>query len=276
MEQRSYLQNLHTHTTYCDGKDTPEELVIAAIELGFDSLGFSEHGYNVHNLSSRPLLSPDKAVLYQQEIAGLKERYQDQIQLFCGVELEAQSPIDLSPYDYVIGSVHYLNVDGEILAMDRPADVVERLIREHFAGDGMRYVKAYYENQAKLLEYNEIDIVGHFDLLAKHCETHNMFDVESEEYLKYAFEAIEMLREKFHLFEINTGAIARGYRTTPYPSVSILKELKRKGCGIVINSDCHDKQYLDCYFREAEQLLRSCGFREKYVLRKEGFVAVPL
>ena len=38
-----YLQNLHTHTTYCDGKNTAEEMVQKAIELGFRSLGFSGH-----------------------------------------------------------------------------------------------------------------------------------------------------------------------------------------------------------------------------------------
>ena len=29
------LQNLHVHTTYADGKDRPEEIVLTAIEKGF-------------------------------------------------------------------------------------------------------------------------------------------------------------------------------------------------------------------------------------------------
>ena len=41
----SYLQNLHTHSTYCDGKDTPEEIINAALDMGFDSVGFSSHSY---------------------------------------------------------------------------------------------------------------------------------------------------------------------------------------------------------------------------------------
>ena len=36
-------QNLHTHSSYCDGKDTPEELVLYAINSGFSSIGFSGH-----------------------------------------------------------------------------------------------------------------------------------------------------------------------------------------------------------------------------------------
>ena len=41
----TYLQNLHTHTTYCDGRDTPVEMIESAIAQGFDSIGFSGHSY---------------------------------------------------------------------------------------------------------------------------------------------------------------------------------------------------------------------------------------
>ena len=37
--------NFHTHTIYCDGNDTPEELIKAAIDNGFTSLGFSGHSF---------------------------------------------------------------------------------------------------------------------------------------------------------------------------------------------------------------------------------------
>ena len=36
----TYKQNSHTQTTYCDGKNAPEEMVQKAIELRFDTLGF--------------------------------------------------------------------------------------------------------------------------------------------------------------------------------------------------------------------------------------------
>lgn len=41
----SHKQNLHIHTTYADGKDNPEALVLEAISRGFTSIGFSEHTY---------------------------------------------------------------------------------------------------------------------------------------------------------------------------------------------------------------------------------------
>ena len=37
--------NFHTHTTYCDGKETAEQMVQAAIAKGFTRLGFSGHGF---------------------------------------------------------------------------------------------------------------------------------------------------------------------------------------------------------------------------------------
>lgn len=39
-----HLNNLHTHTIFCDGKNTPEEMVLGAINNNFNSLGFSSHG----------------------------------------------------------------------------------------------------------------------------------------------------------------------------------------------------------------------------------------
>ena len=39
------LSNYHTHTVYCDGRDTPEELVLEALRLGCPELGFSEHSW---------------------------------------------------------------------------------------------------------------------------------------------------------------------------------------------------------------------------------------
>ena len=40
------LANFHTHSTFSDGKNTPEELINYAIEKGFCSLGFSAGGFS--------------------------------------------------------------------------------------------------------------------------------------------------------------------------------------------------------------------------------------
>ena len=81
---------------------------------------------------------------------------------------------------------------------------------------------------------------------------------------------------KVKFFEVNTGAIGRGYRTTPYPDPYIIKEMHRLGFGAIISSDCHDRNFLDCGYEQAKQLLLDAGYTEHYVLKDEGFVAIPL
>lgn len=269
-----YKQNLHTHTTYCDGKDTPEEVILEALERGFSSIGFSGHSYM--HYSPAASMSLEGTEQYKEEINALKQKYQGKINIFCGLEVDMYSEIDLSGYDYLIGSVHYLLIDGKYVAFDRTADVVEKVINDYFDGNGLEYAKAYYKTLAKLPQYGNFDIIGHFDLITKHSDTNDFFDESSAEYKNAAVEAAEALAGKIPFFEVNTGAVARGYRKQAYPSEFLLGELKRLGYGAVITSDCHNKKMLDCEFEAAAELLKRCGFNERYILTKQGFKAVSL
>lgn len=266
------LQNLHTHSNYCDGNDSLEEIVITAIEKGFESIGFSGHSYM--HFSNGASMTPEKTKEYKKEIDVLKEKYKDKIKIFCGLEFEIYSEVDLSGYDYLIGSVHYLKMNGKYVGFDRSAEAVEDIINEYFNGDGEKYALEYYMTLSKLHEYGKFDIIGHFDLITKHKDNRNFFDTDSKKYLDAAFESARTLKGKIPFFEVNTGAIAREYRKTPYPSIPIIKELKRLGFGACITSDCHDRNKLDLGFKEAEELLKYCGFKERYVLTENGFEAV--
>ena len=267
-------QNLHTHSTFCDGADTPEEMVLSAIEKGFDSLGFSGHSY----MSYSPMFREkgDRTEEYKTEVKRLREKYKDQIEIYLGLEVEMYSDADMTGFDYLIGSAHYFKFGDKCVAFDLSADGVEKLIENRFSGNGMKFALAYYETLAKLPEYGKFDIIGHFDLATKHNESRNLFDCNAKEYLGAAFETARALQGKIPFFEVNTGAIGRAYRTTPYPAISILKELKRLGFGAVITSDCHRKEALDCYYEESRELLRECGFRERYILTDNGFKAVEI
>ncbi len=267
-------QNLHTHTTYCDGKDTPREMVNHAIALGFDSLGFSGHSHLPYPKDW--CMTPEGEMAYIQEIRQLKEEWKDRFPIYCGIEFDIFSDTDLSGFDYSIGSVHGLLRNGDYLEFDLSADEVATIIQESFHGDGMAYAKAYYETLAAVPRYGDFDILGHFDIITKHAEHRKFFDWESKEYLGYAFDAARALQGKIPLFEVNTGAISRGYRTTPYPSIPILKELCRLGFRAVVTSDCHDGTKLDCCYTNAIELLKHCGFQEHYILTDSGFTAVGL
>ena len=69
-----------------------------------------------------------------------------------------------------------------------------------------------------------------------------------------------ILEGKIPFAEINTGAIARGLRTVPYPAEFILDEIKRLGGRIIVTSDCHFRDKLTTWFDEAEAHLLSKGF----------------
>jgi len=270
-----HLQNLHTHSVYCDGKDTPEEMILTAMDKGFDSIGFSGHSYMYFAEDHSMSLAGTEE--YKKEVRLLQEKYAGKIDVFLGLEFEMYSTqVELTGYDYLIGSSHYFNFGNRIVGFDRSAEVVRGVIDECFGGDGMKYAKEFYKNLARLPEYGDFDILAHFDLIAKHAEQADFFDMESDEYKEYALRAAEALAGKIPYFEVNTGAIARGYRTEPYPTRFMMKEMKRLGFKPLISSDCHDRNQLDCAFDLAEKMLVECGFTDRYVLTKNGFTAVPL
>lgn len=267
-----YLQNLHTHSIYCDGKDKPEEMVEKALSLGFDTLGFSIHAFMFY--SENMTKWGDRTDLYIEEVKRLKSLYSDRIKLLLGVELDMYAPVDLSEYEYIIGSMHYFKFGDKYVAFDRKAEIVKGVIDNYFDGDGMKMCKRYYEEIASMhsIVSKKIDVIGHIDIITKNNEMMKFVDTSSKEYRGYAIEAVRTLAEKTDIFELNTGAIARGYRSCPYPEPFIIKEINRLGKGIILTSDCHDRNYLNCHFDESLELLKECGVGEVYTLSENGFV----
>ncbi len=270
-----YKQNLHTHTTYTDGKNTPEEIIEVALDRGFDSIGFSEHTFNKYSGASNQLTA-EKTELYKREIASLKEKYRGRLDIFCGLEYEFYSEVPKEGYDYLIGSVHYLECNGGVFGFDRKLDDAVAYVQNNFGGDGLKFAEKYFETICRLPERGVFDIIGHFDLITKNNERGGFIDTSDKRYLNAGMEAIGALKGKIPFFEVNTGAIARGYRTAPYPQMEFLKEFKRCGFGAVISSDCHNKDFLDCYFSEARELLLAAGFKSIWVLTEVGFKEVGI
>ena len=268
------LQNLHTHSTFCDGKHTPEELISLAQQKGFTSLGFSGHCPMWYSAYKAITVETNEA--YKREITALKQKYKDTFPLFLGLEVDMYSGVDMTGYDYLIGAVHYLKIGDEFVGFDRDATVVQDVIDTHFSGDGLAFAKAYYEALAQLPQYGTFDILGHFDLLVKNLDALQMFDEQDPRYVGYALEAMHALKGKIPLFEVNTGAMARGYRQVPYPSLHLMRELKQCGFGAIISSDCHDGAALDVGFEQSAELLKAAGFTERYILTDTGFQAVAL
>jgi histidinol-phosphatase (PHP family) len=266
-------QNLHVHSTFCDGKDAPAEVVEEAIARGMDSIGFSIHS----RVPYSPMLITDENIEnYKREIRRLKSEYKDKIKIFLGVEHDFYSSSSPLGFEYSLIAIHYLKTKNGIRGFDRSLEATVKYVNENFDGDGMAFAKCYYETLAASADGIKFDIIAHIDLVAKNNEMGRFFDEDSKEYLGYAYDAIAALKGKVPFFEVNTGAISRGYRSSPYPQKELLQELLRCGFGVIITSDCHDKGFLDCHFEEARNMLIENGFKSRYILTDGGFCEVEI
>ena len=238
------LQDLHTHTTYCDGKNTPEEMVLAAIEKGMTRIGFSGHCYTFFDTSY--CMSESGVRAYCAEIAALKEKYKGRIEILCGVEQEYYATASTEPFDYMIGSVHYVKCGEEYIPVDESAQTLLRGVKEHFEGDIYALAEAYFRTVGDVLAKTNADIIGHFDLISKFNEDGRLFDENHPRYVAAYTSAIDRLIPYGKPFEVNTGAISRGYRTRPYPSEAMLRYIAKKGGKVILNGDSHSAGTL-CY-----------------------------
>lgn len=271
------LCDLHTHTQFCDGKNTPAEMVEAAIRKGCFTLGFSGHApADVKGGDTDWWIVTERLDVYRDEILKLKNQYQKQIEIALGLELDYFSPKVQIACDYTIGSVHYVKKSGEYIPVDATPDILKSAVERLYGGDFMAYAKDYFCLVSQVVEKTDCDIVGHFDLLIKFNEKHPYFDESNASYQKMALEALDSVMEKDVFIEINTGAISRGWRTMPYPAPFILKRIVEKKGKLVLNSDSHSAEHLLFSFEDAVALARSCGARELWVYRDQMFQPISI
>ncbi len=266
--------NYHCHTTYCDGKNTAEEMVLSAIEKGFTILGFSGHGYM--DFDSSYCMSKDGVNQYRAEISRLAEKYKDKITIYLGIEHDMYSGESVEGFQYVLASAHYILLEGNYLCVDYSLEVSKDHINRYFAGDPYSYAEEYFKTVSQVVEKGHGDIIGHFDLVAKFNENNELFDENHPRYKKAVKQAVEILLKTGKPFEINTGAIYRGLRTVPYPSRYALELICKGGGDIVVCSDSHDTASLGCYYEQSLDLMREVGFTHHVLWTSEGIKKIKL
>jgi len=236
------MTDLHVHSTFSDGKNTPEEIVLAAIGKGMKRLGISDHSYTFFDES---YCVPQKRIAeYKACIAALKEKYADKIELLCGIEQDIFSSEPTDGYDYVIGSVHYIFINGEYISVDHTEEILRDAVNRHFGGDFLAFAEAYWATAAQIAEKTGADIIGHLDLISKFNEGNRLFDESDPRYVATATAAVDKLLQSGKPFEINTGAISRGYRTAPYPAAFLQEYIRNHGGRFVLSSDSHSAETL--------------------------------
>lgn len=252
------LEDFHVHTTFSDGKNTPDEVVRAAIDLGMKRIGISDHSYA--KMDEGFCLLRDAAEEYKRAIGELKEKYRGKIEILCGIEQDLYSPIPAEGYDYVIGSVHHFKRGNEYANVDMSAECLCWVAEEWYGGDLYAMTEAYFDAVAQLGALRP-NIIGHIDLVTKYNEGDKMFSTKDERYLAAAYRAVDALLPCGAAFEINTGAISRKKRTTPYPSVEILHYILSRGGRVIFSSDAHRAENLCYEFETWQGYFRDLGFR---------------
>ncbi|MFA5561052.1 MAG: histidinol-phosphatase [Eubacteriales bacterium] len=258
--------DLHTHTTLCDGANTPREMVEAALARGMELIGFSAHSVTPFD---RSYCLRDEAG-YVREVLALRREYAGRIRVLCGLELDAYGTAGFQP-DYVIGSVHYLRRGERYFPVDLSKESLTQTIAQIFDGDPLRAADAYYRTLREMVHRTAPTVIGHFDLLTKF---EGIIDENAPEYQRIVSDTLDAVLPVCRLFELNTGTMSRGYRTTPYPAPWILHELRKRGAAVILSSDAHRAEALEYGFEQSLSLLRACGFREITVMKAPGLTTL--
>ena len=106
------MQNLHAHSVFCDGKNMPEEMIRACLAAGMDSAGISIH--SPLPFANGWAAKAENVAPFLAEMQRLKAAYAGRIAVYAGVEWDVLSDAEwLEPFDYAIGSAHFLPVGGD-------------------------------------------------------------------------------------------------------------------------------------------------------------------
>jgi len=247
--------NYHTHSTWCDGKSTPREMVEAAIAKGFDTIGFSSHAMLPQD-DVGWVLTPAKVALYAADIRGLAAEYASRIRVLCGVEADyvpgGAEPSHaayaaVSP-DYIIGSVHFVcAADAALVPVDHSPEMLSDGLRDHFDGSAEAFVRAYFAEVRDSLAF-DFEVVGHPDLVRKFNAKHPYFDESSAWYGEELVRTADAIAASGKLVEVNTGAISRRWLDDAYPSPEFRALLRERGVKFILSSDAHTADGLDCAF----------------------------
>lgn len=266
----------HTHHARCGhAVGTLEEYVLRGIEIGLQQIGLSDH---------MPLLHVDPATYYPEmampmeelpryveECFQLKAKYASQIDVRVGMEADyiegyeekIEQIIQAYPWDYVIGSVHFL---GEW-------DVTDFRQTHQWEGrDRLAVYQQYYDAVEKAIRTGFYDYIGHIDVIKRFG-----FAPPAEQAAEVrALEMSVLNAVKAHdlAIELNASGLRMPCEEM-FPSRSMLEICYTLGIPLTIGSDAHQPERLEQYLDQARTLLHEIGYRELATFQARRRVLVP-
>jgi histidinol-phosphatase (PHP family) len=263
------LISYHNHTNWSDGAPTLAAQIQAARRVGLDELGISDH-YVLDPSGEQAEWSMDLDLLgdYVLQIRAAAAETRDLV-LRLGIEADffpetvedLRSRLAGYPFDYVIGSVHY--VDG--FPIDRHTQDWDALSED----ERNEKWRLYWLRVRQMAESRVFDFAAHLDLPKKfgHRPT---IDLTAD-----ALAALDALAAADMAIEINTAGWSLPAREA-YPSLDLLREARRREIPLLINADAHFPEFLTRDFDRARALAREAGYTELVRYEKRRRFPIPL
>lgn len=256
MEPRA---DYHMHTFLCGhASGKPFEYADRALKLGLSEIGFSDHAPLVSHDDPSITMSFDELPHYHEMLETLKTQYaKKNLKIKIGIEADfipgyeekTKAILDAYPYDYVLGSVHFIGN----FAFDNPKQK-DRLQTSNID-------KVYLDYHALLRESAAcglFDVMSHVDLVKKFGDRPTK-DLSAE-----IEKTAQVFKNSGVVIEINSSGLRKPVREI-YPSLSDLKIYCAAGVLITFGSDAHAPEEVGSGFKEAFELAKNAGYKE-YVL----------
>lgn len=250
ISEKTDRYNFHTHTQFCDGRASMEEMVNGAISSGLKYLGFSPH--SPIPIESKCNMSKAGVSSYIAEISRLKDLYGDKIEIFAGMEVdflgENWGPsidyIKNLPLDFRIGSVHFIkNQKGEYVDIDgRPESFIVKMA-DCFDNDIRYVIERFYAQTLSMIEAGGFDIIGHFDKIGLNASKYAPGIDNERWYVDLVNDTINAIRKAGLIVEINTKHYSAYQRL--FPDKRYIKDLISAGIPLIVNSDAHYPELTD-------------------------------
>ncbi len=251
------LLDYHLHTSLCrHAEGSPREYAAVAAALGLSEIGFSDHIPVPRGYDSRFRMDEDEFPTYRKLVEDASAVSRDMTVRF-GIEAdwvpgrmdEVYAFLEEGRFDYVIGSIHYVE--------DFPHDNPEFMHLWNDEGTADRTWEGYAEAMLAMVRSGRFNILGHFDLPKKFGHLHS----DMRRMLSSFDEILEAAGKAGMAIEVNTSGLRKPVKEL-YPSLEILKLARRRGLMLTLGSDAHRPDEVAANFADALELARAAGFSE--------------
>jgi histidinol-phosphatase (PHP family) len=259
--------DLHMHTPLCrHAVGEPIDYARRAVEIGLAEIGFSDHSPMRRDDFDDWRMRADQLDEYVEKVRQAQKAYPQltirlalEVDYLPGHEDWIRELAARHPWDYLIGSVHYVS---ESWAIDNPHKLSEWKNRDAF-----EVWSAYFERLTLAAETGFFEIIAHADLPKKfgHRPTRDCTPLY-ERFLTAA-------QKNNCAIELNTAGLRKDCKEI-YPNRQLLQLAFLEGVHITFGSDAHAPEEVGMNFAEAVHLARQVGYREscRFAQRKRSLV----